>query len=111
MPLYSLPGAAQLINSNLPPALSTVSFRAASRAAAFSFINPFLPSALYLKSVRYLGMSSQFEGTHNQKKERALVLRQLLQQRLRLFQIARVEAFSEPAVDRSEQFASLLRLA
>jgi len=56
-------------------------------------------------------MSSQFEGTHNQKKERALVLRQLLQQRLRLFQIARVEAFSEPAVDRSEQFASLLRLA
>ena len=36
--------------------------------------------------------------------------RQLLQQRLRLFQIARVETFGEPAVDRSEQFASLLRL-
>ena len=37
--------------------------------------------------------------------------RQLLQQRLRFLQIARVEAFSEPAVDRSEQFARLLRLA
>jgi hypothetical protein len=31
--------------------------------------------------------------------------RQLLQQRLRLLQIARVEAFGKPAVDRSEQFA------
>ena len=41
-----------------------------------------------------------------------LVLRrQLLQQRLRLLQIARVEAFGEPAIMRSEQFASLLRLA
>jgi hypothetical protein len=30
---------------------------------------------------------------------------QLLQQRLRLLQIERVEAFGEPAVDRSEQFA------
>ena len=37
--------------------------------------------------------------------------RQLLQQRLRLFQIARVEPLSEPAVNRSQQFASLLRLA
>jgi hypothetical protein len=37
--------------------------------------------------------------------------RQLIEQRLRLFQIERVEAFGEPAVDRSEQFASLLRLA
>ena len=37
--------------------------------------------------------------------------RQLVQQRLRLLQIERVEPFSEPAVDRSEQFASLLRLA
>ena len=36
---------------------------------------------------------------------------QLLQQRLRLLQIARVEPFGEPAVDRSEQFARLLRLA
>ena len=33
------------------------------------------------------------------------------QQRLRFLQIARVETFSEPAVDRSQQFASLLRLA
>ena len=37
--------------------------------------------------------------------------RQLLQQSLRLLQIERVEALSEPAVDRSEQFAGLLRLA
>ena len=36
---------------------------------------------------------------------------ELLQQRLRLLQIARVEPFSEPAVDRSQQFASLLHLA
>jgi hypothetical protein len=37
--------------------------------------------------------------------------RQLLQQGLRLLQIARVEAFSEPAVNRSKQFARLLRSA
>ena len=37
--------------------------------------------------------------------------RQLIEQRLRLFQIERVEAFSEPAVDRSEKLASLLPLA
>ena len=37
--------------------------------------------------------------------------RQLLEQRLRLLQIERVEALREPAVDRSKQFASLLRLA
>src|SRR6476661_2504248 len=37
--------------------------------------------------------------------------RQLVQQRLRLLQIERVEAFRKPAVNRSEQFASLLRLA
>src|SRR5262249_32782583 len=36
---------------------------------------------------------------------------QLVEQRLSVFQIDRVEALSEPAVDRSEQFASLLRLA
>jgi hypothetical protein len=40
----------------------------------------------------------------------AALCRQLLQQRLRLFKIARVEAFSEPAVSRSELFARLLRL-
>jgi len=33
-----------------------------------------------------------------------------LQQRLSLLQIARVEPFGEPAVERSEKFASLLRL-
>ena len=38
-------------------------------------------------------------------------LRQLLQQRLRLLQIERVEAFGEPAVDRSEKFASLIPIA
>ena len=37
--------------------------------------------------------------------------RQLLKQRLCLLQVARVEPFGEPAVHRSEQFASLLRLA
>jgi hypothetical protein len=36
--------------------------------------------------------------------------RQLLQQRLRVFQIARVESFSEPPVHRSQQFARLLHL-
>ena len=36
---------------------------------------------------------------------------QLLQQRLRLLQIARVEAFREPPVNRSKQFARLLHLA
>ena len=37
--------------------------------------------------------------------------RQLLQQRLRFLQIARVEALSEPAVNRSKQFARFLHLA
>src|SRR5262249_24105571 len=36
--------------------------------------------------------------------------RQLLQQRLRLLQIERIEAFREPAVDWRKQFASLLWL-
>src|SRR5271169_3695515 len=36
--------------------------------------------------------------------------RQFLKQRLRFLQIERVEAFGEPAINRSEQFASLLRL-
>src|SRR5215831_3438829 len=37
--------------------------------------------------------------------------RQFVEQRLSIFQIERVEAFSEPAVDRSKQFARLLHLA
>jgi hypothetical protein len=41
----------------------------------------------------------------------AKLLRQLLQQRLRLFQIARVEPFGEPPVNRSKQFARLRHLA
>ena len=36
---------------------------------------------------------------------------QLLEQRLSLFQIARVEPFGEPAVDGSKQIASLIPLA
>ena len=36
---------------------------------------------------------------------------QLVEQRLRLFQIERVEAFGEPAVDRSEEIARLIPLA
>ena len=39
-----------------------------------------------------------------------LVRMQLIEQRLGLLQITRVEAFSEPAVNRSKQFTSLLRL-
>ena len=35
---------------------------------------------------------------------------QFIEQRLGLLQIERVETFGEPAIDRSEQFASLLRL-
>jgi len=37
--------------------------------------------------------------------------RQLLEQRLRLLQVERVEALRKPAVNRRQQFASLLRLA
>src|SRR6516165_8528238 len=40
-------------------------------------------------------------GSHNQ----------LIEQLLSLFQIARVEPFGKPAVDRSEQLASLIPLA
>ena len=40
-----------------------------------------------------------------------LLRRQLLQQRLRFLQIARVEPFSKPSVNRSQQFARLLHLA
>ena len=36
---------------------------------------------------------------------------QLIKQRLGLFQIARVKAFGEPAVDRSEKIAGLVPLA
>jgi hypothetical protein len=36
---------------------------------------------------------------------------QLVEQRLRLPQIERVEAFGEPAVDRSEKIAGLILLA
>ncbi len=39
-----------------------------------------------------------------------LLLRQLGEKHLRLLQIERVEAFGEPVVDRSKQFASLLWL-
>ena len=42
--------------------------------------------------------------------QNSLSVVQLVEQRLRPLQVARVEAFSEPSVDRSEQFASLLRL-
>ena len=38
------------------------------------------------------------------------VSHQFVEQRLPLFQVCSIEAFSEPAVNRSEQFASLLRL-
>ena len=55
-------------------------------------------------------MSSRFEGTHR-KRDHVLVLGQLLQQRLRFLQIARVEPLREPAVDRSQQFARLPHLA
>jgi hypothetical protein len=41
----------------------------------------------------------------------AALRRQLLQQRLGVLQIERVEAFGEPAVDRSEQLARLLHFA
>ena len=42
---------------------------------------------------------------------KSLLRRQLLQQRLRLFQIARVEPLREPPVHRSQQFSRLLHLA
>jgi hypothetical protein len=38
-------------------------------------------------------------------------LSQFVEQRLGFLQIARVEAFGEPAVDRREEFASLIPLA
>ena len=37
------------------------------------------------------------------------LLSQLLQQRLRVFQVERVEAFRKPAIDWSQQFAGLLQ--
>jgi hypothetical protein len=37
--------------------------------------------------------------------------RQLFQQRLRLLQVARVEAFGKPPVNRSQEFVRLLHLA
>jgi hypothetical protein len=40
-----------------------------------------------------------------------LLRRQLLQQRLRFFQIARIEALSEPPTNRSQQVVRLLHLA
>jgi hypothetical protein len=42
---------------------------------------------------------------------RALSSRQLIEQSFSLLQIERVEAFGEPAVDRSEQIAGLIALA
>ena len=36
---------------------------------------------------------------------------QLIEQRLRLFQIERLEAFGEPAIDRGEEIASRITLA
>ena len=36
---------------------------------------------------------------------------QLVEQRLRLFQIARIEPLRKPPINRSQQFARLLRLA
>src|SRR5262245_11250291 len=48
---------------------------------------------------------------HGSSKPAASSCRQLLQQRLRLLQIERIEPFAEPTAYRAEQFASLLRLA
>jgi hypothetical protein len=44
-------------------------------------------------------------------RSRALSRRQMVEQLLRLLQIARVETFRKPPVNRSQQFASLLHLA
>jgi len=44
------------------------------------------------------------------KRRHCRPLRQLTEQRLRLLQIERVKPFRKPAIDRSEQFARLLRL-
>ena len=48
---------------------------------------------------------------HGCRRDEPLSTSKLVEHRLSLLQIERVEAFGEPAVDRSEQFASLLRLA
>ena len=47
-------------------------------------------------------------GVHRKRSEG---LSQLLQQRLRLLQVARTETLSEPPVNRSKQFTRLLHLA
>ena len=66
------------------------------------------------KKGKYPAMSSaqidQFQRAPSTGYARGSLGRQLLQQRLRLFQIERVEAFGEPAVDRSEKIAGLIPL-
>jgi hypothetical protein len=58
------------------------------------------------------GLACRFMSASVRKRPSPLLLRrQLLQQRLRLLEVTRIEPFGKPAVDRSEQFASLLRLA
>src|SRR5262249_23634680 len=52
----------------------------------------------------------QMEAFHPFR-SRARLRRQLVERRLGLFQIARVEAFGEPPIDRSEKIASLIALS
>jgi hypothetical protein len=46
--------------------------------------------------------------TRRYRREKTASLRQLTEQRLRLLQIERIEAFGEPIIDRSEKVTSLL---
>ena len=97
-------------------------------------VTPITPPATgrLIAPKRFVGMRIRIARTQNRKSKRIFIIkttvvaidatdadyciplgalrRQLLQQRLRLLQIERVEAFRKPPVDRSEQFASLLRL-
>src|SRR6476660_1430533 len=51
-----------------------------------------------------------FGAINGSRTRQTALLRKFREQRFRFLQIARVEPFSEPAVNRSQQFASLLQL-
>jgi hypothetical protein len=65
------------------------------------------------KDMRLRGLIGHGQGlsSHPPETHRTLNARQLLQQRLGVFQITGVVPFRELPVDRSKQFAGLLRLA
>src|SRR4029077_17057959 len=64
-----------------------------------------------LPTVLALRRTMPYHPPLNETFENSASHRQVIQQRLRLLQIARVEPLRKPPVNRSEQFACLLHLA